>query len=170
MDTDTLLRRFEREYLEVNSISAHRREVQHKVLRRLAAGLDHDLDRLTPQDLRVFLGSEIHRGLHVNTVWKHLNMVRSFITWAADAGLIEPLRNYELKSVPKPRGATNRQPPRPYKATEIHALYAQLGTKYPVLPEYGRGSHELRLFLRGRSPRLRRHLWRYAKRDRKSVV
>jgi integrase len=162
---DQLLARFEAEYLELNSITPHRRWNQKRVLTLLAESMgDRPLSELTPQDVTTFIGSELAAGLHVNTARQHVGMVRSFVTWASSAGLIDPMRTMQLKSVPNPRGSTSRSTPKPYKMAEIADLKARLADKYPVLPEYGRGSRLLRRFLQGYSPRLHSGLWRHARR------
>lgn len=162
--TAELLARFEAEYLQTNSISPKRRNEQLRFLRRLAGLLEHPLDELSAQDVRTFMGGELERGLHPNTVRYQLGMVRSFVTWASQAHLIDPLRTAELKSVANPRGSSSKSTPRPYKASEIRDFYAALDDKYPVLPITGKGSRALRRHLDGHRPHLRRHLWRHARR------
>lgn len=161
---DTLLARFEREYHQINSISAHRRAQQLHVLRRLDA--DARLETLTPGELSAFIGGEVARGVKPQTALKYLGMVRSFVGWAELAGIIDAERSVQLKSLANPRGSTVRSKPKPYKAAEIEQFRMVLAAKYPVLPEYGRGSRALMRWTHGtsRSTALRGHLWRHARR------
>lgn len=161
---DAVLARFQGEYLEMHSISAGRQEEQEKILRRLAATLDHPLVDMTPQDMRVFVGGELTRGVSPRTALKYQGMIRSFVTWGFEAGLIPADRTLQLKSVSNPRGSTGTLLPKPYKVHEIKSFYAQLAAKYPALPGVGRGSRGLHRFLTGRVPHLRRHVWRHARR------
>lgn len=163
---DITLSRFEAEYLEPNSITPDRRARQLKLLRSLAESMgDRPLESLTPQDVNTFIGAMLASGLHVNTVRGRLGMVRSFVTWASQADLIEPVRTYQLKSIGNPRGSTSRSTPKPYKMSEIAELKRRLAEKYPALPEYGPGSRKLRWFLLGRSGGvLTGMLWRHARR------
>jgi site-specific recombinase XerD len=164
MDTDTLLSRFEAEYLEVNSISPDRRGEQLRVLRRFEAGLDHPLIELTRQDFTTFLGAELKRGVSPNTTRKYRIMIRSFITWASEADLIDTDRTLQLQSVPNPRGSTSHGKPNPYKQSEVAEMRRRLAEVYPALPAYGRGSRLLTRFVQGKSPAMRRHLLRHARR------
>ena len=164
---DELLDRFEREYLDMNSISQKRRTEQLVLLRKLAATLDHSLDRLTGAEVRAFIGAEMKAGLHPNTGTKHLSMIRSFIIWADAAGLIEEMRFLKLQSVRNPRG-TGISPPKPYKAAEIHQFREVLQARLPVLPSHGENSlmfaSHLRQRANGKRPRLARALKRHAMR------
>lgn len=162
MDLDTLLARFDREYLELNSISDGRRHQQTVFLRGLAATLDHPMTELTAADVNAFVGAELKRGLHPNTGRKYVGMLHSFATWGEQAGVL--LHTDELKSVRNPRGSSAQNAPRPYKVSEILALQVAVAERYPALPTYGRGSRALKRFTSGKSPALRRHLWRHAKR------
>jgi site-specific recombinase XerD len=164
MDLAELLDRFDAEYLSPNSITPMRRVEQAKLLTRLAKSLDHPLDEINPQDVRGFIGAEIQRGLHVNSVRSYLGMIRSFVGWAGDAGLIDPVATLQLKSVPNPRGSSARGKPIPYKVSDVRRFHGVLASKYPALTEFGPGSRAMQRFTRGRVPSLRRHLWRHARR------
>jgi integrase len=165
MDRDTLLRRFEAEYQELHSVSQHRRDIQMRVLNKLADSLDgRPLDELTAQDVATFFGAELHRGLHPNSVRTYMGMVRSFITWADQAGVIAPEVSAHIKSVRNPRGSTGRSQPNPYTISEVRTFHRLLAERYPALPEHGRGSRLLPRLLTGKSDRMGRHLLRHAKR------
>lgn len=166
MDRDTLLDRFAAEYLAPRSISPARRAESMRILKALADRLDHPLDGLTAADVATFVGTQLATGLHPNTVRKQLGMVRAFVTWASEARIIDTARTAELQSVSNPRGSTTKTRPRPYKVSEIAELRRQLVEKYPPLPEYGKGSHALRRFLRRQNRRHKLYgpLWRHARR------
>lgn len=164
MDLDDLLNRFTAEYLLPNSITPARRVEQLRLLRRFAATLDHPLIDYTPADISAFIGTELEAGRKPSYVRKHWVMIRSFTTWAHQAGLLDVERTRELKSVRSPRGGWTRNPPRPYTVAEVRQFQTLLAAKYPILPEFGRGSRAMMYFTRGRVPRLRRHLWRHARR------
>jgi site-specific recombinase XerD len=162
-DTDSLLARFEAEYMAPNSISLPRRSQQMTLLRQLAARLDGPLTSLAAADVQSFMGAEIERGLHPNTVRREHGMIRSFVTWASAAGLIDPARSAELKSVRNPRGSSARSTPRPYKPSEIIELKRVLAETYPALPVTGRGSRALKRWCAG-LPVLPPALYRHAMR------
>lgn len=162
MDLDTVLDRFEREYLQPNSISAGRRHQQLVFLRALHASTDRPIVELRAADVNTFIGAELERGIHVNTGRKYVGMLKSFVRWGDEAGLL--LHANELELVRNPRGSSGRSKPNPYKVSQIRQLQQELAVKYPVLPAYGKGSHALRRFRQGRTTALRRHLWRHARR------
>lgn len=162
LDLDTMLHRFEREYLEPNSISPGRRHQQLVFLRNLAASIEHPMAELSAGDVNAFIGSELKRGIHVNTGRKFAGMLRSFASWGGESGLLQ--FSDELQLVRNPRGSTARSKPNPYKMTEIRGLQRAVAEKYPVLPVYGRGSHAIKRLTSGRSTALRRHAWRHARR------
>lgn len=161
---DELLARFTAEYLEPNSITRDRRREQLALLRRLAAKLDHPLYELTATDVREFMGAELARGAAPTYVRKHWVMLRSFSNWATDAGLMPQAARDELKSVRNPRGSGRKNRPRPYTVAEVRQFRALMAEKYPIIPEFGRGSRAMSQFMRGHVPRMRRHLWRHARR------
>jgi site-specific recombinase XerD len=161
---DITLARFERGYLDPNSVTELRRREQLRILRRFASMLNGPIESMTPEDIRTFVGAEVARGVHVNTAAKYQNMIRAFITWAEGADLIAPELATKLKSVRKPRGATYRTRPKPYKPDQIRQFYAVLGAKYPRLAEFGTGSRALTQYTRGRHTRLHSHLWRHTRR------
>jgi integrase len=165
MDLDTLLARFEAEYCAPNSISLKRRHDSAATLTRLADGLDHDLDLLTAAELATFIGAELSRGLKPQTVLTYQRQIRSFITWATAAGVIDPERSVQLKSVPNPRGSAAKNLPRPYTAAQIREFRTLLAEQYPVIGDMGRGSRRLKWFLGGRrAAGLRGPVWRHARR------
>lgn len=164
MDLDTILTRFEQEYLEINSISPARRLQQFSFLRNLAASLDHPLTELSGRDARAFIGAELARGLHPNTGRKYVGFLRSFTNWAELAGALDPVLINELKLVRNPRGSSAQNAPRPYKPSEIKAMYAEINAYYPMLPVQGRGKYALRRFTAGKTVGIKRHLWRHARR------
>lgn len=161
---DNLLGRFEAEYLDINDISTERRIAQVALLRRFALSLDHPIMEMTPADLRAFIGGLVRNGLNPTTGRKYMGMLRSFIGWAYDAGLIDTHRRNELLLVGNPRGGNWKHRPNPYKPEEIVRFYAVLRDRFPLLPKTGRGSQMLRTFRRRRHQdlhgRLLRHAWR----------
>jgi integrase len=162
MDLDTLLARFEREHLELHSISDARRRAQFSLLRKLAASLDHPFIELTAADVNAFIGAELADGLHPNTGRFHAGLIRSFLAWAEPAGVMDSMSERQL--IRNPRGSSAQNAPRPYKPVEIVALRAAVARRYPMAPHYGRGSREMGFFTTGRVPYLRRSTWRQAKR------
>jgi Site-specific recombinase XerD len=158
---DEMFDRFEREYLDVHSISADRRIAQRKVLGMLQEQMGRPVSDIASEDLATYLGSRIKRGLHPNTVLKEMTMIRSFCTWAHGAGLIDDGRMMRLKAIAPPRGS-GLYKPKPYKPIEIRTLYEELEAKYPLLPLRGKGSYKLGRYYQGRS-RFDR-IWRHARR------
>jgi site-specific recombinase XerD len=162
MDLDTLLQRFEREYLELNSVSDARRRAQFSLLRKLAASLDHPFTELTAAEVNGFIGAELADGLHPNTGRFHAGLIRSFLRWAESADVMTVTGQRQL--VRNPRGSAARSAPKPYKPAEVAALRIAVAQRYPMAPHYGRYSHEMRLFTKGKVPYLRHALRRQAKR------
>lgn len=156
--------RFEREYLDLHDVSRLRRVEQLRLLRKFAASLDHPITELTSADLRAFVGGMVRDGLNPTTGTKYMGMLRSFITWAYEAGLIDHQRRNELSLVGNPRGGRWKNRPNPYAAEEIADFYALLQGSLPLLPRYGKGSQMLRSYQLGRAKTLRGGLWRHARR------
>lgn len=162
MDLDAMLRRFDAEYSEMNSISPGRRHQQEVFLRRLAASIDHPISELTAADVNTFLGAEMRRGLHPNTGRKYVGMLKPFVRWGGANGLL--VHSAQLESLRNPRGSSAQNKPRPYTMSEIAALRIAVAETYPVLPLRGRGSRLLRLYAQGKQRGIRRELWSHARR------
>jgi site-specific recombinase XerD len=164
--TEAILARFEREYYDTNSITEGRRLQQNSTLRQLTAQMRRPLDEITAEDMAVYVGSLLKRGLKPTTALKEMNMVRGFVFWANEAGLIDDARSDRLKLVRSPRGSGGRSKPRPYTAAQIHELHAIVSAKYPPMPSVGKGSHLLKFHLQGQGTNtgLRRQLWRHGRR------
>lgn len=165
MTTAETLARFTAEYLVPNSITLKRQGEQLRELQRLAAWMDpKPLVEMTQQDILTYLGEKLTRGLHPNTVRSYHVMVRSFITWASSADLIDAERERMLRRIAAPRGSSPHSKPNPYTKTEVGRFRALLADKYPTLPEYGKGSRLLPRYLHGRSDTMNGALWRHARR------
>jgi site-specific recombinase XerD len=156
------LHRFEAEYLDLNNVSVQRRREQFSLLRKFARTIDHPIAELTPTDLRTYMGARLRDGMHPNTAAKQMGMFRSFILWAYEAGLIDEHRRVQLSLVGNPRGATTKTQPNPYTAQEIADFFALLQERFPLMPEYGKGSRLLPAFQRGHTHRIHTGLWRHA--------
>ena len=154
LDNEELLRRFELEHMERNSISTQRRGETFVTLRRLISlhGDGWLLTDITASDLMEWQGAELQRGLTPNSVRKVESMVRAFTNWAYIAGLIDWERTAQLKSVCGVRGAGAQIRPRPYTKREIESLREALDRKYPLAPVKGTGSRALSGYFKGRSP------------------
>jgi site-specific recombinase XerD len=162
---DQTLRRYEAEHLDLRSASPKHRREALALLRRFAASLDHPITELTATDLRRFLGAAMRdKGIKPQSAAKNLSTLRSFITWAYEATLIDQHRWSELSLVGHPRGAHVKSKPNPYTAAEITEFYTLIRARFPLLPEYGRGSGLLQSFQRGTSHRLHHRLLSHAKR------
>lgn len=165
MTTADTLARFTAEYLVPRSITPKRQGEQLRELQRLAAWLDpKPLTDLTQPDVLTYLGEKLTRGLHPNSARAYHIMIRSFVSWAAAAGLIEPERERMLRLIAAPRGSTPRGKPSPYTRAEVRQFRTMLAEKYPLLPEYGRGSRLLPRYLQGKSDAMRGGLFRHARR------
>lgn len=166
MTTADTLARFQAEYQIPQSITVKRQGEQLRELQRLAATLDHPLIELTQQDVLNYLGVLLAppRSLSPNTVRWISGMLRSFVTWGTNAGLIETERARLLKLIGPPRGSSGNSTPNPYKPGEIARFRTLLAEKYPTMPRYGRGSQSLKRYLDGRKPALRGAAWRHARR------
>jgi site-specific recombinase XerD len=164
MDLDTLLARFEDEYLDLNDITPRRRIEQLRLLRKFAGTLDRPLIEMTPRDMRLFIGGMIRGGLNPTTGRKYLMMIRSFVRWAYEANLIDQDHKDQLQFVGSPRGGGWKDRPNPYKPDEIAEFYALLRHTLPLMPTHGRGSQMLRTFRRRRHQDLHSGLLRHARR------
>jgi site-specific recombinase XerD len=128
-----LIDRFAADYHDYHAISPARRIDQMRALRDLEAFLaPAAIDGLQPGDLQRWLG-DLHgrRGLHVNTVRKHLGFVRPFIRWMWQEHMIDAERLLRLRDVGPPRGATGQGKPRPYKRPELERMFAEIDEAYP---------------------------------------
>lgn len=164
MTTADSLARFVNEYQIPRSITPDRASDQLRQLRSLAEHMDRPLIELTQQDVLVYLGALLTRGLNPNSVRTYSMMIRSFVTWGHMAGLIETDRANMIKLIGSPRGSSPHATPNPYNLTEVRRFRAVLAAKYPLLPEYGRGSRALPRYQKGTTDCMRRHLWRHARR------
>lgn len=162
MTTDEALARFEREYQGYNRITRDRAHQQLKTLRRLEEHAGKPLLDCEAGDLQAFAGTLMAKGLHVNTVRKHLNMVRPFVSWAYAVGLVDADRYLMMRAVKNPRGSTGNGLPKPYSRAEIQVFWAALDNRLPKLPEKGRGSRAVTRWLTGKGPWGR--VWRHAMR------
>lgn len=164
MTTADTLARFRSEYQIPRSITPQRQGQQLRELQRVAASLDHPLIEITQQDVLNYLGAQLTRGLTPNTVRFIHMMIRSFITWGEMAGLIPVERANMVRLIGMPRGSTGQAVPNPYTQTEVRSFREIVATKYPPLPEYGKGSRALPRYLQGKTDALRGPLWRHARR------
>jgi integrase/recombinase XerC len=152
MDNGSLMARFEQEHIDRHSISSQRRRVTLQTLKGLAERLEgRTLAELTPSDIMAWQAAELKRGLAPNTLRNRESMVRAFLTWALQAGVITFEQSARLKSVQPARGTRVKKPPKPYKRTEVIRLREQIAEKYPVAPVRGRGSLVVRRWLEGRA-------------------
>lgn len=155
--------RFAQEYQSYHSISPERRRRQLATLREFEATLDGStILEATQGELQAFAGAMLDRGLHVNTVRKHLNMIRPFFSWAFAVRLVSADQYLQLKSVRDPRGASAVSLPNPYAKAELQEFWAALAKALPLLPSQGAGSHAIRRWLQGKGPwrRVARHAMR----------
>lgn len=165
MTTDDTLARFRSEYQIPQGICEQRQREQNAELEKLAAWLDPKaLLDLTQQDLLTYLGEKLSRGLSPNYVRTLYMMHRSFVSWATTAGLIPADRSAMIRLIGSPRGSTANSRPNPYGPKEVRQFKKLLADKYPLLPQYGRGSRLLPRYLQGKTPSLRTALWRHARR------
>lgn len=167
--TLTLPERFAREYQAYNQISAERAKQQLRLLAEFEAHMGKPLDQVTMEDFKAFAGYlKMDRNYHVNTVRKKLNQIRPFFSWAYAAGVITADTYMKLRTVKDPRGATGQSEPNPYDPAEVQRLFAELESKYPLLPKQGKGSQQMKRWIQGKSPF--RGVWRHAMRLQLTAV
>lgn len=131
MTRDDVLARFEREYQHFHRISAERCGQQRREIERLADAIEpRPLTEVDGQDFRAHMGALLDAGLHVNTVRKRANMLRSFFGWMYAADLIDGSRYMKLKSVKDPRGASGRSTPKPYTTAEIAQMWETFDRRF----------------------------------------
>jgi site-specific recombinase XerD len=151
LETDHLLRRYEREYLLVHSVSEGGRSEALSLLGRLAATMAPvPLDAMRPQHVLSYIGDRLDKGLSPRTARNQMIFVRSFATWLRSAELINAQRLAELREMPWPRGSMSEAMPNPYTVEEVREFYALMGAAWPTLPQRGKGSMQLRAFVRRR--------------------
>lgn len=128
-----LIADFDREYHTLNGTTERRRKSQRKVLREFEDSLHgRPLPEARPEDLEAFLTSELERGLHVNTVRKHLNMIRPFYSWLWRRRVIDGDHLLWIRDVRPPRGSSAQSDPKPYDRHELDRFYAELDERWPL--------------------------------------
>jgi integrase len=165
MTNKELLLRFEQEHMAPNSVTPQRRKEQLALLGSFAEEVlnDRPLVEMQPGEVMEWMGAEIDRGLHPNTVRTKHGMIRAFHTWAFRAGLIDAELRLRLKAVPNPRGSSAQSTPKPYTPSEIRTFYRELAERYPSPPLSGKGSRKLKRFDEGKTP-IQRGIWLWARR------
>lgn len=119
-------------YHDYHAISPARRALQVRALREFEASVaPRSLLEATADDLRALANAQVAAGLHPNTVRKHLNAIRPFLTWAWERKLIDGERLLEFRAVRPPRGSSRQGTPRPYKRAEVERFWRELDAAYP---------------------------------------
>lgn len=131
----TPLERFKREYQEYHRLSPGRVTAQQKCLLELADHAGKKLVDLDAQDLRDYMAELNDRGLHVNTIRKHLHMIRPFYGWAWEKKLIDGDTLMAINRVSPPRGASSLGLPRPYSRKDLARFRDELAAQYPEVEE-----------------------------------
>jgi site-specific recombinase XerD len=163
MTDEMMIARFRREYIDYHRITKERAGQQCRLLAEFGEGMETGgLATAVGDDLLSFAGDLLDRGLHVNTVRKKLNMIRSFYSWAYARGLISADQYLSLKSVRNPRGASATSTPKPYTRQELTEFWEAVDATFPLLPRRGEGSQALRRWRQGKGPW--RRVWRHAMR------
>lgn len=160
MTNEELVERFRVEYQEYHRISKERAKRQRKLL--LEFGSSVPLAEATGVNVQQAAAAWLATGLHVNTVRKHLNMLRPFFSWAYAARIITPEQYMDIREVRNPRGASGSTTPNPYTRHEVMALWAGIELRLPLVPAKGPGSQAIKRFLAGKGPW--RKVWRHAMR------
>ncbi len=163
LENAELLTLFNDQHQERNSISEQRRYVSRLTLNRLAEHVAGTLADITPQELMVWEGAELARGLCANTLRNRKTMVSAFLSWAYTAGIIDLEKSTQLKSVSNARGTTAQMRPRPYSKRELERWRELLDERWPLVPSSGNGSKALDRYFAGGKP-LRSHARRHAQR------
>lgn len=157
------IERFGLEYQQYHRISPARVREQKLVIAgflTVVKANGRPVSKMSSDDFQQYAGALMADGLHVNTVRKKMNMVRSFVSWAYTAHVITADQYLRLKAVRHPRGATGETTPKPYKRTEIVRFWKDLDMALPKLPKRGSGSRLLRRWREGKTPWAR--VWRHA--------
>jgi integrase len=131
----TIIERFEREYQEYHDISPGRRGEQVKAIEVMAS-----LARIAPEDcgadeLRAYLAYLSDHGRHVNTIRKHLNMVKPFFGWLWRARLIDAERLLLVREISPPRKSSAKGVPKPYSRKELERFWVELDRAWPKVDE-----------------------------------
>src|SRR5207237_2749223 len=91
-----------------------------------------DMSTWTGEHFQVFLAKRVERGLHVNTVRKYANQLRSFFAWCYATQRLTADQYLQLKSIGNPKGSTNQSTPKPYSRAELERFWHDLNDNHPV--------------------------------------
>lgn len=141
----------------LHDISRGRRVIQLRTLRELEATLPGPVQQVDGRDLERFMAQMIRDKYHPHTVVARLKLIRPFVRWMWQQGMIDAERWLRLQAVRGPRNAYDGMP-RPYTPQEIRQFWAELEARYPWTRDRNpnnrtpaRGEHWVRRWAAGTS-------------------
>lgn len=131
--------------------------MQRQKIGEFAFYVDKPMAEWTGEDFQTYLARKVDEGLHVNTVRKYANALRSFFGWCYATKRLTADQYLQLKSVRNPRGSTGQSTPKPYTRAELDQFWSDLNERLPIPDNIDRLRKR---WIRGttRWPRI----WRYA--------
>jgi integrase len=131
--------------------------MQRQKIAEFAFYTDKPMAEWTGEDFQTYLARKVDEGLHVNTVRKYANALRSFFGWAYATKRLTADQYLQLKSVRNPRGSTGQSTPKPYTRAELEQFWRDLDERLPIPPNI---ANLRKRWIKGttRWPRI----WRYA--------
>lgn len=153
--TATAVEQFAADYFVMEGLTAARQSVILRQLRGLEAHAGAPADTLDDQAVRAYLNEQLARGLHVNTVRKHLHAITPFYRWAWRNRLVDAERWQRINDIAPPRGSSGEGRPRPYKRQQVMRFWDQLDARWPTVDERFHSR-----YVRGLSPY--RRVWTHA--------
>lgn len=145
--------------LEVGGVSKARKRDHLRVLRLVSDHLAPDpLLAASADNLASYLTRRQEAGYAPGTLRKERQMALSFFTWAHEAGHIGAETLLSLRSIPSPRGATDRVRPELYSRKELRAIREVIDSRWPLMDD-ARAGKFARRWRNGDTPysRIRRH-------------
>lgn len=128
----TVVEDFAADYFVAQGLTLGRQHDVRTALAALEAHAGAAPETLDENALRDFVTAQVARGLHVNTVRKHLNAVKPFYRWCWQRRLIDADRFMRIGEVKPPRGSTGNARPRPYTTREVERFWTDLDQAFPL--------------------------------------
>jgi site-specific recombinase XerD len=131
----TVIEKFERDYQSYHGIDPSRRREQVKAIEAMAAEAEMPPEECGAEEVKKYLATLSDRGLHVNSIRKHLNMLKPFFNWAWEAGIIDAERLLVVQRIAAPRTSNSHGTPKPYSKKDLERFRAELDRAWPTVEE-----------------------------------
>jgi integrase len=128
----TVVDQFAADYFIVEQLTPGRQSVVLRALASLEAHAGGAPETLDERAVAAWITAEVARGLHVNTVRKHLHAVKPFYRWCWRNRIIDADRMHRIVDIGPPRGSSAVGRPRPYRIKEVQRFWDQLDARWKL--------------------------------------